>query len=75
MNATLEAATGKLSLVTTPPGAEIRVDGALRAERTPTVLTLPVGKHRITITLPGNDPKERDIEIAEGAIAEFRVSW
>lgn len=75
VNATLEAATGKLSLVTTPPGAEIRVDGALRAERTPTVLTLPVGKHRITITLPGNDPKERDIEITEGAIAEFRVSW
>lgn len=75
VNATLEAATGKLSLVTTPPGAEIKVDGALRSERTPTVLTLPVGKHRITITIPGNEPKERDIEITEGAIAEFRVSW
>ncbi len=75
VNATLEAATGKLSLVTTPPGAEIRVDGALRAEHTPTVLTIPVGKHRITIIAPGKDPKERDIEITEGAIAEFRVSW
>ena len=75
VNATLEAATGKLSLVTTPEGAEIKVDEAVRAERTPAVLTLPVGKHRITITMQGHDPKERDIEIAEGAIAEFRVSW
>ena len=75
LTVTLEKTFGKLSVITTPPGSEIAVDGVVKTERTPAMLTLPSGRHLIRITLTGHDPKEKEIEIHEGDLSEFRITW
>ncbi len=75
LTVTLEKTFGKLSVITTPAGSEIAVDGVVKTERTPAMLTLPSGKHLIRITLAGHDPKEKEIEIHEGDLSEFRITW
>ncbi len=75
LNVPLQQSTGQLSIITTPAGSEIMVDGNVRSERSPAILTLPTGKHRIRITAPGHDPKEQEIEIREGGLSEFRITW
>ena len=75
LNVPLQQSTGQLSIVTTPAGSEIMVDGTVKSERSPAVLILPTGKHRIRITTQGHDPREQEIEIREGGISEFRITW
>ena len=75
LNVPLQPSTGQLSIVTTPAGSEIMVDGAVKSERSPAILILPTGKHRIRITTQGHDPREQEIEIREGGISEFRITW
>ncbi len=75
LNVPLQQSTGQLSIVTTPAGSEIMVDGTVKSERSPAILILPTGKHRIRITTQGHDPREQEIEIREGGISEFRITW
>jgi hypothetical protein len=56
---------GRLTVTSTPAGAEVRVDGSERAQgRTPVTLSLTPGEHYIQIAAPGADPVERVVTIA-----------
>lgn len=62
-NVELEAITGALVLSTDEPGALIEVDD--RPEGfTPAIVRVPVGKHRVRVTLSGFRPIERDVDLA-----------
>lgn len=59
----LEPLLGLVLVQTTPPGAEVRIDGVDRG-RTPLLLTdLPLGKYRMTLAAPGFTPKQVEVAI------------
>ncbi|MBL8216683.1 MAG: serine/threonine protein kinase [Bryobacterales bacterium] len=70
----LDRTFGTLMIRSTPAGAAIFVDGKERREKTPAVLTLPVGKRKVTITREGRR-EEQEIEIKDGAVTNLDVSW
>jgi len=61
---------GKLSLVTTPPGAEVRVDtfSGPAVAITPCVVALSSGQHMVQITKLGHEPQRTVITIETGKI-------
>ena len=56
-------ATGVVSIVTTPPGAMVRIDGA-DIGRTPLKHRLPIGSHRYTLQLEPYAQVEGQLEVA-----------
>ena len=70
---TLPAPTGSLSVETDPPGAEVRIDDAVRGT-TPLTLTLPEGSHRLLVQR-GSSSKQMNIEIARGASKAYHIEW
>lgn len=67
VEAELAPLTGSLVLDADEPAARIEIDGVV-AGFTPTVLdTVPVGRHRIRISVPGYAPFEREVEVAADA--------
>jgi outer membrane receptor protein involved in Fe transport len=61
--ARLEPLTGSVVVSTDEPGALIEVDGRSRGF-SPTILSLPVGRHRVTISMRGFRSIERDVLVA-----------
>lgn len=58
------AATGRLTIRSTPPGANVLVDGRLRG-RTPLSLTdLPLRPVQVTVAYPGHAPDERRVVLS-----------
>jgi len=71
---TLPEATGVLSVISTPPGATIMVDGKSRPEKTPTKLTLREGPHNIEI-VSGTLRYSHDVNIQQGGIHQVKAQW
>ena len=71
---TLAARTGVLSLVSTPPGLGIFVDGQEHARKTPASLSLTVGSHRVQI-VKGSDKQDFTVDIRDGVFTERSVEW
>lgn len=55
-----------IELTTVPPGAVVMVDGAAQPPATPIVLKLTPGMHRLSVSAPGYEPKELDIDAQAG---------
>jgi hypothetical protein len=70
----LESTTGTLFVRSEPAGAEITVDGQPRPERTPAMLTLPVGSHVLEIVSNGRRQR-RSLTVREGSITNVTVSF
>lgn len=70
----MEPQMGTLSLVSTPPGLTIVVDGQEQARKTPASLSLSVGAHRIQI-LKGGEKQEFVVEIRDGVFTQRNVDW
>ena len=62
----VEAKTGSLVVSTDEPGAIVEIDGFARGP-TPALLTLPVGKHEVRVTLRGFRPIVRTIHVEANA--------
>lgn len=75
LNLTLRRQTGTVAVSSNPPGAQILVDGVELPQKTPAILTLPVGQHKLTVTLPGRGEKSRDINIDDGAQLDYSVNF
>lgn len=75
LNITLRRQTGTVAVSSSPPGAQILVDGVEQPERTPAILTLPVGRHKVTVSLPGRGEKSRDMNIDDGAQLDYSVNF
>lgn len=64
---TQSTATGKIALITSPPGAQIFIDGSLSGRMTPaTISAIPAGTHTIRLQLAGYAPAEATVTITAG---------
>ncbi len=75
LNVSLRRQTGTVAVSSSPAGALIVVDGIEYPEKTPTMLTLPVGKHKVTVTIPGRGEKSREFNIDDGAQLDYSVNF
>jgi hypothetical protein len=64
---------GEVSIVTTPPGATVSIDGAPQPGETPTSVKLPPGAHKLSLVLPGFEPKDVDLDVKGGEKSEQKV--
>jgi serine/threonine-protein kinase len=71
----LERQTGTVMVRSNPPGASIVVDGQEWATRTPTMLTLPAGRHQLVFRRDGYAPQESSIVVRDGAVANLDINW
>jgi hypothetical protein len=62
-----------VTVVTTPPGATVMVDGNLETGVTPLTLKLPPGPHKVTLNVSGYETKEIDVVAKGGDKGEQRV--
>jgi len=53
-------------IATTPPGAEIVVDGTTTSQFAPSRVQLPTGLHIITLKMKGFQPVRRTVQVSEG---------
>jgi hypothetical protein len=67
------AASGSLRVESDPPGAEVRLNGAVRG-RTPVSLTLPVGGYTLAVQ-QGVNVKQLPVEIVKGVGRDFHISF
>jgi hypothetical protein len=54
------------NVATTPPGAEIVVDGTTTSQFAPARVQLPSGLHTITLKMKGFQPVHRTVQVSEG---------
>jgi PEGA domain len=59
-------APGTVNLQSTPPGAEVAVDGAF-VGNAPAALKLPPGKHTVAVSSPGFKTWSRDLTVLAGS--------
>ena len=65
---------GSLSLITTPAGLTVIVDGKEQSQRTPANLALSVGPHRVQV-LKGGEKQEFTIDIRDNALSSKFIEW
>jgi serine/threonine protein kinase len=68
----LQKATGTLSLISQPPGLMVLVDGQIQPQRTPVMLTLPVGQHQIRVT-DGKHNQDFAVDVRDGVLVSRTV--
>jgi serine/threonine-protein kinase len=70
----MEPQMGTLSLVSTPAGLTIVVDGQEQSRKTPTSLSLSAGPHRIQI-VKGADKQEFVVDVRDGVFTQRNIDW
>jgi serine/threonine protein kinase len=66
LRATDVAKVAWADIATTPPGAEIVVDGTTTSQFAPSRVQLPTGLHIITLKMKGFQPVRRAVQVSEG---------
>ena len=69
----IEQTSGVLMLQTEPNGASITIDDKRWPGATPAQITLPVGKHRITVE-KGDLKTAQDVEIRDGDLKHLSIT-
>jgi PEGA domain-containing protein len=64
---------GTLRIETDSPGAEVRIDGAVRGT-TPLSVTVPAGAHSVTVH-QGTNQKQLPITVATGEVTAYHLTW
>ena len=65
--------TGALSVETDPPGAEVRIDNAVRGT-TPLTLNLAEGRYAVVVQR-GSNSKQLNVEIGANATKSYHIEW
>ncbi len=68
----LARATGMLTLISSPPGMSIVVDGQEQRQKTPARLELQEGQHQIQVGIGGRT-KQFSVDIRDGALLERTI--
>jgi len=63
----------EVSVVTTPPGATVMVDGTAQTGETPLTLKLPPGPHKLSVAAAGFEPKDVDVDVKGGEKSEQKL--
>lgn len=71
----LERSGGTLAVRSDPPGATILVDGRERAEKTPALLSLPAGPHRLEVVKEGFAKYTEVVTVKDSVITNVNVNW
>ncbi len=71
----LEPRTGTVMVKTNPPGASILIDGREWRSKTPTMVTLPAGRHKLVLRLEGLPDESSEVEIRDNAVATLEINW
>ena len=71
----LEATSGTVMIRSDPPGGAILIDGKLRVEKTPALITLPTGSHKIEVAKEGFRNFVEVLEIKDAVITNLEVNW
>jgi tRNA A-37 threonylcarbamoyl transferase component Bud32 len=71
----LEKMKGSLEVNSTPPGATITIDGAEHPQKTPAMISLVVGKHTVSIALPGKPTYSQSFQMRPDAIVSVDPNW
>jgi len=64
---------GTLRIETDSPGAEVRIDGAVRGT-TPLSLTIAAGPHNVTVQ-QGTNQKQLPVSVTTGEVTAYHLSW
>ncbi len=70
---TARAGTGALKVISTPPGAEVSVAGRTHG-RTPVLVELSEGPHKLVITRDGYAPVRRNVVVKRDQLVRTRVT-
>ena len=63
----LEALATGLRITSTPPGADVFINGAKQSGQTPVTLPLAAGQYNLVLRMPGYDPYVGTIQVKENA--------
>jgi serine/threonine protein kinase len=72
---TFEKPLGTLSVLSTPAGATIRIDGKDRPEKTPAMLKLAPGQYKLEVLKEGLPAQSSEIVVRNGAIQTLTFNW
>lgn len=72
---TMEHSKGILEVNSTPAGATVSIDGVEQPQKTPAFFPLVVGKHTVTVTLPGKPPYNRSFEMRADGNVSLHPDW
>lgn len=64
------ASTGELNVMTNPPGASVSVDGEAQPGETPMILKLAPGPHKVSVSSPGYESQDFEVDVAGGKRTE-----
>jgi hypothetical protein len=64
---------GEISIVSTPAGAQVTVDGQPQMGETPMTLKLKPGAHKVTVAAAGYETKTLDLDVKAGDKVEQKV--
>jgi len=70
----LEATGGILSLVTSPAGLTVIIDGQEQTRKTPANFPLAVGEHRVQV-LRGAEKQEFTAQIRDNVVSQKNIDW
>ena len=68
-----ELAQSSLKIVTTPPGASIKVDGDRSLDAAPTTITVKPGAHKVEVSLADYEGASRDVTVPVGGSVEVTI--
>jgi serine/threonine-protein kinase len=71
----MEAMTGTVMVKSEPPGGTIMIDGQTRAEKTPALIKLPAGSHKLEVLHEGYRNYVEVLEIKDSVITNIDVNW
>lgn len=75
ISVTMERKKGMLEVNSSPQGATISIDGAEHPQKTPALIPLVIGKHTVTISLPGKQPVTQTFEMRADATITLNPNW
>jgi hypothetical protein len=73
LGASLSVPRGEVTIITTPPGFDVLIDGKLIGP-SPAHANLVAGSHNYTVRRPGAEPYENTFKVTSGAIMNVKVN-
>ncbi|MBC7928211.1 MAG: protein kinase [Bryobacteraceae bacterium] len=70
----LDRSSGTVMIRSEPPGAAIFINGDARSERTPAMLTLPVGRYTLDLVWEGRR-ESQDVQVKDAAITNVAIAF
>ncbi|MFV9676140.1 MAG: PEGA domain-containing protein [Methanosarcinales archaeon] len=65
---------GYIRVTSSPSSAEVRMDGAYKGTTTVTISNVPVGWHRITLSLSGYHSQSQDVDVSAGSTSYVDIT-